>query len=39
VELKRALANYFAQKAIKEADKIWDERGVSNEDMKKWLNE
>lgn len=27
VELKRVLANYFAQKAIKEADKIWDEKG------------
>jgi hypothetical protein len=39
VELKRLLANYFAQKAIKEADKIWDEKGFSNEDMKKWLNE
>jgi hypothetical protein len=39
VELKRLLANYFAQKAIKEADKIWDEKGLSNDDMKKWLNE
>ncbi len=39
VELKTLLANYFAQKAIKEADKIWDEKELSNEDMKKWLNE
>jgi hypothetical protein len=38
-ELKRILANYFAQKAIKEADKIWEEKGFTNEDMDKWLNE
>lgn len=31
VELKRTLARYFAQKAIKEADKIWEEKGLSNE--------
>ena len=39
VEIKRILANYFAQRAIKEADKIWEEKGLSNEDMDKWLNE
>jgi hypothetical protein len=39
VELKRVLANYFARKAIKEADRIWEEKGLSNEEMKKWLNE
>lgn len=39
VELKKILANYFAQKAIKEADRIWDEKELSNDDMKKWLNE
>ena len=39
VEIKRLLANYFAQRAIKEADKIWEEKGLSNEDMDKWLNE
>jgi len=38
VELKRILATYFAQRAIKGADKIWDEKGLSNEDMKTWLN-
>lgn len=38
-ELKRILANYFAQKAIKKADKIWEEKGFTNEDMDKWLNE
>jgi hypothetical protein len=39
VEIKRMLANYFAKKAIKEADKIWEEKELSNEDMNKWLNE
>jgi hypothetical protein len=39
VEIKRILANYFAQRAIKEADKIWEEKGLSNEDMDKWLDE
>ena len=39
VEIKRILAKYFAQRAIKEADKIWEEKGLSNDDMEKWLNE
>lgn len=39
LELKRILARYFAQKAINEADKIWEEKGLSNLDMKKWLDE
>ncbi|NIM14938.1 MAG: hypothetical protein GTO45_23480 [Candidatus Aminicenantes bacterium] len=33
VEIKRILANYFAQRAIKEADKIWEEKGLSNEKL------
>ena len=39
VGLKRVMANYFAQRAIKGADKIWEEKNLSNDDMKKWLNE
>lgn len=39
LDLKKILARYFAQKAINGADKIWEEKGLSNEDMKKWLNE
>ncbi|HLP46765.1 MAG TPA: hypothetical protein VK186_15860 [Candidatus Deferrimicrobium sp.] len=39
LELKRILARFFAQKAINEADRIWEEKGLSNIDMKKWLNE
>lgn len=36
LEIKRLLANYFAQKAIKGADKIWGEKGLPNEDIRKW---
>jgi hypothetical protein len=39
LHIKRYLARYFAFKAIGEADKIWDERGYTNETMTKWLNE
>ncbi len=38
-ELKKVLANYFAQNAIKEADKIWDQKKMSADTMEKWLNE
>ena len=38
IALKTLLANYFAQKAIQEADKIWNERNLSNQEMDKWLN-
>lgn len=39
LEIKRYLAKYFAEKAIIEADKIWEEKGYTNETMKNWLNE
>jgi len=38
LNIKRLLAKYFAQKAIAEADKIWDEKEYTNETMKEWLN-
>ncbi|MFA6599179.1 MAG: hypothetical protein WCS69_15760 [Ignavibacteriaceae bacterium] len=38
-ELKIVLGKYFAQKATKEVDKIWDEKKYSNETMDTWLNE
>ena len=37
--IKSFLAKFFAEKAIDEADKIWDEKGYTNETMKNWLNE
>ncbi|BAP58183.1 hypothetical protein THII_3886 [Thioploca ingrica] len=38
-ELKLLLAHFYANKAIQQADKIWDERNFSPTDMEKWLNE
>ncbi len=38
-ELKFIIANFFAKKAIFEADRIWDEKNLSHQDMEKWLNE
>jgi hypothetical protein len=38
-ELKELLANFYAQKSMKAADKAWDEKGLSNQEMDRWLNE
>jgi hypothetical protein len=38
-ELKSQLAHYYARKAIAQADKVWEEKGYSAEDMNNWLNE
>jgi len=38
-ELKLQLAHYYAQKAISQADKLWDEKAYTAEDMDRWLNE
>lgn len=34
-ELKLLLAHFYANKAIQQADKIWDERNFSPADMEK----
>jgi hypothetical protein len=39
LDLKQILANFFAHKAIKEADKIWDEHQLSVQTMESWLDE
>ena len=39
LHIKRYLASYFADKAIKGADKIWDEKGYTNDTMNQWLKE
>ena len=39
LEIKDLLAGYFANKATKEADKIWKEKGFTNDTMDSWLNE
>ena len=38
-EIKGLLAQFFARKSIAEADEIWDERSLTNEDMDSWLDE
>lgn len=38
-DLKNLLSRFFADKAIKAADQIWDEKGLTNENMDQWLNE
>lgn len=38
-ELKKLLSRFFADKAIKAADKSWDEKGLTDADMDNWLNE
>ncbi len=37
-ELKDLLAGFYADKAIAQADAIWDEKRLTNQDMEKWLN-
>jgi hypothetical protein len=39
LHFKNYLAQFFMQKAIDEADKVWEEKGYSNDLMDKWLNE
>jgi hypothetical protein len=39
LEVKSLLAKYFADKATWEMDKIWEEKGLTNETMDTWLNE
>lgn len=38
-ELKTLLAQHYAKKAMDEADRLWDERGYTQETMNEWLNE
>ena len=38
-EVRQLLARFFARKTVREADQLWDERGLTNEDMDAWLDE
>lgn len=38
IELKDLLSGFYANKAIAQADAIWDKKGLSDQDMEKWLN-
>ena len=37
LELKNILVHHFSQKAINEADNIWQEKGMSAQTMDDWL--
>jgi len=38
IELKDLLSGFYADKAISQADAIWDKKGLSDEYMETWLN-
>ena len=38
IDLRKTLADFFAEKAITEANKAWDEKGWANEDVDRLLN-
>ena len=38
IELKDVIAKFYAEKSIALANDIWDKRGLTNDDMDKWLN-
>lgn len=38
IAIKRMITNYFANKSIEEADKIWDEQGWDNAKIDELLN-
>lgn len=38
-EIKSLLAKYFADKATKAMDEVWDEKDLSEQDMIDWTNE
>lgn len=39
MELRKVLANHFAQKAMNGADAVWDQKKLSSDAMETWLNE
>jgi hypothetical protein len=39
IEIKSLLAGYFAQKATEAMDKVWEEKGLTAQDMIDWTNE
>jgi hypothetical protein len=38
-KLKKVLVDYLFQRVTEEADRIWDEKGYTNETMEQWKNE
>ena len=38
-ELKSQLAEFYSKKSIENANRVWNEKKLTNEDMDKWLND
>jgi hypothetical protein len=38
-DLKKILVKFYSDKAVSQANEIWDQKGFSDEDMDKWLNQ
>ena len=38
-DIKNLLANYFAEQATQEMDKLWEENNWDNNSMAEWANE
>lgn len=38
-EIKLLLTNYFAEKATQAMDKVWEEQGLTQQDMIDWTHE
>jgi len=38
IDFKDMIARYFAERAIRSANKVWDEKGLTDEDVDKILN-
>jgi hypothetical protein len=38
-ELREQLAQFYARKSVGKANEAWKEKGLTQEDMDKWLNE
>ena len=38
VEFKKTIANFFAQRLIQQADRVWDEKKWGDEDVDRMLN-
>ena len=38
MELKTLIGQYYADKATREADRLWDERGYTQETMNEWAS-
>ncbi len=39
LEVKRLLARYFGGKAVESADRVWEERQLTDKNLDTWLDE